>query len=135
MSGRFREYDATRPATMPAPSSTTNIAMSPMMRNTRRVPGCPGARLRERAFARGRAALRATCRSRKHAVNEPARILGGKLLRQLDRLVDHDRSRRFGAMAQFEHAHAQHDAIDRRQTLERPAFEQRPDQRIALLGK
>ena len=38
------------------------------------------------------------------------------------------------AVVQLERAHAQDDAVDRRQPVERPAFEQRPDQRVGLGG-
>src|SRR5450755_4574252 len=118
MSGRLREYDATRPATMPAASNTPNIATRPMMRKTRPERGGPGGGLRARVRARGRAALRATSRSRKYAVDEPAGIFGRELPCQLDGFVDHDGRRRFGAVLHLEDAHPQHDPVDRRQPLD-----------------
>src|SRR3984957_10157370 len=121
ISGRLREYDATRPATIPAPNSTPNMTMSPRTRRTRGAPDGPGAGLRVLPRARGRAALRATGRSRKHAVDEPARVFGRELFRKFDRFVDHDRSRRLRAVLHLEHAHAQHDAVDGRKTFDGPA--------------
>ena len=63
-------------------------------------------------------------------VDEPAGVLGGVLLGELDRLADHDRGRHVGLPAELVRAEAQHRAVDRGHALERPVLGELAQQRV-----
>src|SRR5581483_2554574 len=94
------------PATEPATNSTTNSTAMNSARRTLRM-----------------AVPRTDCR--KNAVHEPSGVFGREALCQLYGFVDDDGSRRLGPVAKFERSHPKEQTIDRGQTFDGPALQQR----------
>src|SRR5580698_5458502 len=100
MSGRFRAYAATMPATVPVAKSTTISTATTMPPNMwlrrRRVLGL------------------GICHGTQDSVDESSGILGREALRKRDRLIDRHRRRRFRPAVQFERRHFEDQSVDRR---------------------